>query len=334
MKTKDIKSINNLCLRYQNYDNDGTRYTYDILYTTIHSDGLSVKAKRQTGADNFRQHINELSENYDGVATVTVKDYSGQSRNAKEMNTPVHIELIDVKELGQTPKIIIRKPENEGQATPSTGMDVLQGLSGLFAGTEFEGLGSLAPLAKFMDDKHTIDRLREKYDEQTRHIAELERKHTELSEKHEMLNCEHEQLQDDTADMESELEYYRNQESKQGKWANMLGLAGASMAKNFLRQNPKILSGFIPAEQLAGIFSDDEPQIEPQMGGLSEAEQTRLDEATAVFDWLQTLQPVQSGQVIGIISAIRQYPEYIPHIIQLLNGQNHQIIKSSHNGNS
>ena len=331
---KDIKkqpaeaNIKNLFFRYQNYDSDGTKYAFDIRYTTLHTAGESIKAKKQTGADTFMRHIRELTENYQDVSSIIVSDYGGVNAKAVMLNPPVTIELLDF----QIPKIIPEETENK--TTKPNGMDVLQGLSGLFAGTEFEGLGSLAPLAKFMDDKHTIDRLREKHSEQTRQIAELEQKNAELSDKYQTLNGEHEQLQDEAADMESELDFYRTQETKQGKWANMLGLAGASIAKNFLKQNPKILSGFIPAEQLAGIFSDDEPQIEQPTGGLSESEQARLEEATAVFDWLQTLQTTQFGQVVGIISAIRQRPEFIPHIIQLLNGQNHQLIKTSHNGNS
>ena len=307
-------NIKNLFYRYQNYDSDGTKYAFDIRYTTLHTAGESFKAKKQTGADTFMRHIKELTENYQDVSSIIVSDYGGANAKAVMLNPPVTIELLDF----QIPQILPK--EHEEKHTKPNGMDVLQGLSGLFAGTEFEGLGSLAPLAKFMDDKHTIDRLREKHNEQTRQIAELERRNAELSDKYESLNGDHEQLQDDAADMETELEYYRTQESKNGKWADMLGLAGASIAKNFLKQNPKILSGFIPPEQLAGIFSDDEPQTETQMSGLSETEQARLDEATAVFEWLQGLDDTTFSQVVSIINAMRQNSGYIPHIIQFLNG--------------
>ena len=64
--------------------------------------------------------------------------------------------------------------------------------------------------------------------------------------------------------MEDELNGYRNRDKKQDKWLSLLGAARASIAKNFIRDNPGILSGIIPAEQLAGMLSDDEAPTLPQ----------------------------------------------------------------------
>jgi chromosome segregation ATPase len=198
-------------------------------------------------------------------------------------------------------------------------MDVFQGLSGLFAGTEYEGLGNIAPLAKLIDDKHSISRLREKNDEQTRKIEELERKNDELQQQYDTLKGTFERLQDDTADMEDELSDYRNRDQKQDRWVSAIGAAGASIAKNFIRQNPKILSGIIPADQLAGIFSDDETAqpAEPQ-SNLTDEEQNRLDDATTVFEWLQTLDNAAFEKVISVISVLRQNTAYAAHILKFL----------------
>ena len=99
------------------------------------------------------------------------------------------------------------------------------------------------------------------------------------------------------------------------------GCAGASIAKNFIRQNPKILSGIIPADQLAGILSDDEQPhpTEPQQNALTDEEQNRMDDATTVFEWLQTLEDDVFTKVITVFSVIRQNTAYAAHIIKFLN---------------
>ncbi len=320
MKARDLKSINNLSLRYQDYDNAGTKYAYDIRYTTIHSDGESVKAKRQRGADNFCQHIKDLSENYDGVATITVSDYSGTAQNARMINPPITIELIDVQTVGRMPQVIIRR-DGQSEKTENPAIDVLQGLSGLFSQTEYAGLGNLAPIAKFIDDKHTIDRLHEKCDEQAIHLTELERKNTELAGKYQSLTADYERLEDEADDMDDELEHYRRREQKQGNVMNMVGLAGASIAKTFLRQNPNILSGILPAEQLSGMLSDEINNMETVVvNELSDEEQELLDKATSVFEWLQTLEKSVFDDVFSIISVIRQQPAYAAHIAHSLSG--------------
>jgi TolA-binding protein len=230
------------------------------------------------------------------------------------------IYLLDVKTVDTTPKIMIHKGQQpEPQSGKQMNMDIFQGLSGLFAGTEYEGLGNIAPLAKFIDDKHVISRLREKADEQTRKIEELERKNNDWQQKYETLNGNFERLQDDTSDMEDELSEYRNRDKKQDKWVSVLGAAGASIAKNFIRQNPNILSGIIPADQLAGILSDDEQPhpAEPQ-NSLTDDEQNRLDDATTVFDWLQTLDETTFEKVISVISILRQNTDYANHILTFL----------------
>ena len=110
----------------------------------------------------------------------------------------------------------------------------------------------------------------------------------------------------------------------------MLGAARASLAKNFIRQNPKILSGIIPAEQLAGMLSDDEPaQHAEPVNTLSETEQERMDDATTVFDWLQTLEPTSFSKVISVIAVLRQNTGYADHILSFLRSQSSSIAKSS-----
>jgi hypothetical protein len=219
MKSEDQKKLNNLYHRYQNYDNDGTKYMYDIYYSTLSNDG-QLKAKRHTGVEKFREHIEELMENFKDVCSITVTDYSGKSPRASVINPPMVIHLLDVKTVDTTPKIIVHDkanslPSGEGRGGAS---DILQGLSGLFVGTEYEGLGNIAPLAKFLDDKHVINRLREKNDEQAHEITDLKRKSDEWQQKYETLNGNFERLQDEADDMEDELSEYRGRDKKQDKW--------------------------------------------------------------------------------------------------------------------
>ena len=75
-------NIKNLFFRYQNYDSDGTKYAFDIRYTTLHTAGESFKAKKQTGADTFMRHIKELTENYQDVSSIIVSDYGGANAKA------------------------------------------------------------------------------------------------------------------------------------------------------------------------------------------------------------------------------------------------------------
>jgi len=330
MKAEDQKKLNNLYLRYQNYDNDGTKYNYDIYFSTLSSDS-ELKAKRHTGVESFRKHIEELMENFKDVCSITITDYAGKSPRAAALNPPVTIYLLDVKSVDATPKVMVHKGQQP--EPPAAGrqvnMDIFQGLSGLFAGTEYEGLGNIAPLAKFIDDKHVISRLREKTDEQTRKIEELERKNNDWQQKYEALNGNFERLQDDAADMEDELSEYRSRDKKQDKWVSVIGAAGASIAKNFIRQNPNILSGIIPADQLAGILSDDEqPYPSPTQNGereLTNEEQNRLDDATTVFDWLQTLDDAAFDKVISVISILRHNTDYAAHILAFLNGNKNLV---------
>jgi hypothetical protein len=325
MKAEDQKKLNNLYLRYQNYDNDGTKYNYDIYFSTLSSE-QELKAKRHTGVESFRKHIEELMENFKDVCSITVTDYAGKSPRAAALNPPVTVFLLDVKSVDATPKAVIHA---KGQPEPQTGrqvnMDIFQGLGGLFTGSEFEGLGNIAPLAKFIDDKHVISRLHEKNDEQAQKIVELERKNGEWQQKYETLNGNFEKLQDDADDMDDELNEYRRRDKKQDKWVSVVGAAGASIAKNFIRQNPNILSGIIPAEQLAGIFSDEQPHPNPPQngeGGLTDDEQNRLDDATTVFEWLQTLDETAFEKVISLISVLRQNTAYADNILSFLNGNN------------
>ena len=330
MKSEDQRNLNNLYHRYQNYDNDGTKYVYDIYYSTL-SNAKQLKAKRHTGVEKFREHIEELMENFKDVCSITVTDYGGKSPRASVLNPPMTIYLLDVKSVEATPKVILHEkgqPETNGQQGGASS-DILQGLSGLFAGTKFEGLGNLAPVAKFIDDQHVIERLREKNDEQATELAELKRKNDELQQKYETLNGNFERLQDDAYDMEDELNGYRNRDKKQDKWVSVLGAAGASIAKNFIRQNPNILSGFIPAEQLAGMLSDDEasPPVAPET--LSETEQEQIDDATTVFEWLQTLEPSAFEKVISIIAVLRQNTAHADRILTFLRSQPPQVIHHS-----
>jgi len=280
MKSEDQKKLNNLYHRYQNYDNDGTKYVYDIYYSTLSND-RQLKAKRHTGVEKFREHIEELMENFKDVCSITITDYAGKSPRASVLNPPMTIYLLDVKSVETTPKVIIH---DKGQSEPTTrqaGTDILHGLSGLFVGTEYEGLGNIAPIAKFIEDKHVISRLREKNDEQAAEISTLKLKNEELQQKYDALNGNFERLQDDADDMEDELSDYRTRDKKQDKWVSVLGAAGASIAKNFIRQNPSILSGIIPEEQLAGIFADDE-QTPQTAENITDEEQNRIDDATTV----------------------------------------------------
>jgi len=329
MKSEDQKKLNNLYLRYQNYDNDGTKYFYNITYKTLSSNEAQTKAKRHTGVEKFREHIEELMEHYKDVSTITITDYTGKSPKAGQINPPMDIYLLDVKTVDTTPKIILHEkaanssPSGEGRG----GTDILQGLSGLFAGTEYEGLGNIAPLAKFIEDKHVISRLREKNDEQAVEITALKRKNDELQQKYDTLNGNFERIQDDADDMEYELNEYRTRDKKQDKWVSMLGAAGASLAKNFIRQNPAILSGIIPAEQLAGMFADDEAPPQPSPNGegdLTDEEQNRLEDATTVFEWLQTLEPATFAKVISIIAVLRQNIAYADRILSFLRSQSSQ----------
>jgi hypothetical protein len=323
-------NINNLTLRFQDYDNAGTKYTFDIHYTTTNSPDEYIKAKRLHGADVFSKHIKDLTENYDHVATITVSDYNGTARNAHRINPPVTIRLIEKESDKQTSQAVNNQNRDTGQtvtatAIPNPNFDVLQGLSGLFSGTEFAGFGNLAPVAKYIDDKHTISRLREKHDEQSVRFAEFERKNAELSAKYQSLSKDYEQLQAEADEMDEELEYYRSKEQKQANWMNMVGVAGASIAKSFLRQHPDILSGIIPVEQLSGILSADENSTEPaSVSDLSEEEQERLDKATSMFEWFQALKNPLFDEVYSILSVIGQQPAYAQHIIRFLSGKSNK----------
>jgi FtsZ-binding cell division protein ZapB len=324
MKADDQKKLNNLYRRYQNYDNDGTKYAFDIHFSTLAGE-RELKARRHTGVEKFREHIDALMQDFSDVCTITVTDYNGVNRRAQELNPPVTIQLLDVKSVEATPKVIVQgggaqnSPTN-GQATNND--TIFQGLAGLFVGTEYEGLGNIAPMAKLIDDRHVISRLQEKNDDRAREIDELKRKNAEWQQKYEALNGSFERLQDDAGDMEDELEHYRQRDRKQDKWVSVLGAAGASIAKNFIRQNPTILSGIIPPENLAGILSDEEPsQMAPPQSHLTDEEQSRMDDATIVFEWLQTLEAAIFSKVVTVIAAMRQNDEYTDRILAFLSNK-------------
>jgi len=331
MKSEDQRNLNNLYHRYQNYDNDGTKYMYDIYYSTL-SNAKQLKAKRHTGVEKFREHIEELMENFKDVCSITITDYAGKSPRASVLNPPITIYLLDVKSVETTPKVILHDNRQSEPTARQAGNDILQGLSGLFAGTEYEGLGNIAPLAKFIEDKHVISRLREKNDEQATEITALKRKNDEWRQKYETLNGTFERLQDEADDMEYELNSYRSSNQKQDKWVSILGAAGASIAKNFIRQNPKILSGIIPEEQLAGIFSDDDTAVSPAelRDDLAEDEKNRLEEATVIFEWLQTLQPPAFSKVISVIAVLRQNSGYADTILSFLRSQSTPLSQIPH----
>ena len=317
MKEKDLKTINNLKLRYQDYDRNGQKYAYDIYYTTIHASGQMLKASRECGADNFSRHVDELTREYDGVATITVADFAGVSKKAKELNPPLIIELMDVQSIQSTPRVLIntqRSPEERPQNNDFSG---LMGLLGI----EYEALGSLAPVVKVIDDKHTIERLKEKIDNLSEALQSEKQKVISLTNEKEALSLKYSNLEDEADDLADEVKIYREKEAKQNQFSGLFGAVLASGAKTFLRQNPSILSGIIPAEQLAGILNNSTQQeIEVPTPQLSAEEQERLDDATTVFEWLQTLTGQRFQNVISIIAVMRQNPEYIQPIINYLQG--------------
>ena len=319
MKAEDQTKFNNLWLRYQSYDNNGTKYAYDIHFTTLHG-GTQMKAKRDTGADNLRQHIEDLMQNFKDVVTIIVSDFTGKSKKCLPINEPVEIRLLDVKNI-DTPKVIVHN-KSVSQSEPIAQRTDYSGLSGiLFAGTRYEGLGELAPYFKGLEDTNTIARITEKNEELARRLAELEQKNEEWQKKYETLDKEHELLQDEADDMEDELTMYRNRENKQDKIFGVLGGVGASIVKNFVRQNPALISGLIPAEQLAGIFAaDDAAQATTSAPptNVSSANDDRADDATIVFDWLQTLDDNTFEKVISIIAVLRQNTAYADLIIDFL----------------
>lgn len=319
MKEKDLKTINNLKLRYQDYDRNGQKYAYDIYYTTIHASGQMLKASRECGADNFSRHIDELTREYDGVATITVADYAGVSKKAKELNPPLIIELMDIQSIQHTPRVLINSQQPQ-EERPKNDFSGLMGLLGI----EYEALGSLAPVVKVIDDKHTIERLKEKIENLSNDLQNERQKVISLTNEKEALALKYSNLEDEADDLADELKVYREKEAKRDQVSGLFGAVLASGAKTFLRQNPSILSGIIPAEQLAGILSnstEQEEQTPPPP--LSPEEQERLDDATIVFEWLQTLTGQRFEDVISIIAVIRQKPEYIPIIINYLQGGTH-----------
>lgn len=319
MKEKDLKTINNLKLRYQDYDRNGQKYAYDIYYTTIHASGQMLKASRESGTDNFSRHIDELTHEYDGVATITVADYAGVSKKAKELNPPLAIELMDVQSIQNTPRVLINSQQPDDRPKNND----FSGLMGLL-GIEYEALGSLAPVVKVIDDKHTIERLREKIENLSNDLQNERQKVISLTSEKEALSLKYSNLEDEADDLADELKIYREKEAKRDQFSGLFGAVLASGAKTFLRQNPAILSGIIPADQLAGILNNSpEPEEEPPTPQLSAEEQERLDDATIVFEWLQTLTGQRFEDVISIIAVIRQKPEYIPLIINYLQGGTH-----------
>jgi hypothetical protein len=73
------------------------------------------------------------------------------------------------------------------------------------------------------------------------------------------------------------------------------------------------------------MFSDEMPHPDPPQNGegsLPDEENERLDDATIVFDWLQTLDPETFEQVISVISVMRQNTAYAANILAFLNGNN------------
>lgn len=320
MKEKDLKTINNLKLRYQDYDRNGQKYAYDIYYTTIHASGQMLKASRECGADNFSRHIDELTREYDGVATITVADYAGVSKKAKELNPPLVIELMDIQSLQNTPRVLINSQQSQEERPKNNDFSGLMGLLGI----EYEALGSLAPVVKVIDDKHTIERLKEKIENLSNDLQNERQKVISLTNEKEALALKYSNLEDEADDLADELKVYREKEAKREQFSGLFGAVLASGAKTFLRQNPAILSGIIPADQLAGILNNSpEQEEEPPTPQLSAEEQERLDDATIVFEWLQTLTGKRFEDVISIIAVIRQKPEYIPLIINYLQGGTH-----------
>jgi len=325
MKAEDQRNLNNLYHRYESYDDTGTKYAYDIHFTTL-SSGRQLKVSRDTGYVKFRAHIEELMNRFKDVHTIIVTDYTGRSKKCQMLNNPVEIHLLDVKDIDNTPRVILHSQTPPRSEQPErSGADILESLKGLFIGSKFEGLGDIAPVAGFIDAGHTIERLREKNSEQEKRISDLDREHNDLQQKYEMLNYDYEQLQDDVDDMANELDAYHERDRKNDQLMSLAGAVIASSAKNFLRQNPNILSGFIPAEQLAGLLSDDEPPAPATpMNTLSDEDRERMDDATVVFEWLQTLENEAFEKVGYIFTALRQDIAYADRIIEFLNGKKHR----------
>jgi hypothetical protein len=57
---------------------------------------------------------------------------------------------------------------------------------------------------------------------------------------------------------------------------------------------------------------------------LTDEEQNRLDDATTVFEWLQTLEPTAFSKVISIIAVLRQNKDYADRILTFLRSQSSQ----------
>ncbi|GHT78400.1 hypothetical protein FACS189464_1770 [Bacteroidia bacterium] len=327
MKEKDQKSINNLTLRYQNYDNEGVVYSYDILYTTIHSAGTSVKCRKQTGADAFRKHIAELCENFEGVSTITVQDYNGKSRSSKPMNAPVTIELLDVTHI-EAPRVVV---QSSASAPPSGGYveslkDTMAKIGAVMY-PELQGLGDLAVPVGIMDSKHTINTLTDKNNELQSRNLELVEKAKSLEERLAGMNDKYEQLQDENADLEDELEEYHERDRKQNSITALAGAVVARGAKMFIQKHPSILSGLLPAEALAGILNDEEPEPEPipVVNGLTPDQQEQMDKSTAVFDWLQSLDRDTFMRVANVIGIMQENPESVTPILQYCSRLNRNI---------
>jgi cell division septum initiation protein DivIVA len=318
MKERDQKSINNLMLRYQDYDNAGTTYAFDVSYATIHNDGVQIKAKRQVGAEAFRTHIDELVNRYDGVSTIYVEDFAGRSRNSKPLNPPVEIQLLDIVDVRSTPRLIKAESKTPPPAAAAPQTELIRGLAGFFAGSEYEALGSIAPIAKFIDDKHQMARLNEKNTEQAERIAKLEDELRQLKTQHESLNKQYGQLEDARDELQDEVEDYRARENRKDALFSTLGNIGANVAKTFLQKNPKLLSAIIPQEQLAGLWDAEADAPKPPQDSLTPEQRQQLDDASVIFEWLQNLPAELFEQVAAIFSVMRDNADYIPHLVRAI----------------
>jgi hypothetical protein len=196
---------------------------------------------------------------------------------------------------------------------------------------ELQGLGDLAVPVGIMDSKHTINSLTDKNNELKEEKQKLLERTAALESQLAGLNDRYETLQDENADLEDELEEYHERDRKQNSITALAGAVVAKGAKMFIQKHPSILSGLIPAEALAGILNDEEPELEPipAVDGLDAAQQEQMDEATAIFEWLQTLEKDTFMQVATITGAMRSNADYIPHILKIITAsQPPQTVKT------
>lgn len=284
----DLKKYERIFETMRDWDNEGQRYGFEILFETLQEPGhiKMATAKRITGASLFKEKMQRFFENKD-IATVTVKIHSGVNNRAKTLS----IETLRINQAPNVPIINYNVPEKKTalpqttyissnqQVVPepshNTANNGLDG-SGLLLGVlgveipqgGLNGPNGAETLQSMLTFRDNIIATKLSISEKDKEIAELKAKNTELlrlSEEKDKaintLNSNFEKLENNLLDLQDEndkLMKLKPENSLLG--ISLTGLGSAILEKaaiNIIKSRPKLVGGLlgVDSETVLGLLN-------------------------------------------------------------------------------